>query len=102
MLTTTKVCTTATFGHRRTLTLKRINRLRLGTRANLPQSQIESAKFGEREVGIYFGISLRGRQAMSQVAKLFTNGRSQAVRLPAACRFDVRKCSFTRIRKPVT
>ena len=25
---------------------------------------------------------------MSQVAKLFNNGRSQAVRLPAACRFD--------------
>lgn len=28
---------------------------------------------------------------MSQVAKLFTNGRSQAVRLPAACRFDTRE-----------
>lgn len=28
---------------------------------------------------------------MSQVAKLFTNGRSQAVRLPAACRFDARE-----------
>lgn len=26
---------------------------------------------------------------MSQVAKLFTNGRSQTVRLPAAFRFDV-------------
>lgn len=26
---------------------------------------------------------------MNQVAKLFTNGRSQAVRLPAAFRFDV-------------
>lgn len=26
---------------------------------------------------------------MSQAAKLFTNGRSQAVRLPAAYRFDV-------------
>ena len=26
--------------------------------------------------------------AMSQVAKLFMNGRSQAVRLPAAYRFD--------------
>ena len=25
---------------------------------------------------------------MSQIAKLFTNGRSQAVRLPAAFRFD--------------
>ena len=29
--------------------------------------------------------------AMSQVAKLFTNGRSQAVRLPAAYRFDVKE-----------
>lgn len=28
---------------------------------------------------------------MSQVAKLFTNGRSQAVRLPAAFRFDVKE-----------
>ena len=28
---------------------------------------------------------------MSQVAKLFTNGRSQAVRLPAAYRFDTKE-----------
>jgi len=28
---------------------------------------------------------------MSQVAKLFTNGRSQAVRLPAAFRFDAQE-----------
>ena len=28
---------------------------------------------------------------MNQVAKLFTNGRSQAVRLPAAFRFDARE-----------
>jgi len=28
---------------------------------------------------------------MSQVAKLFTNGRSQAVRLPAAYRFDAKE-----------
>lgn len=28
---------------------------------------------------------------MSQVAKLFTNGRSQAVRLPAAFRFDTKE-----------
>ena len=28
---------------------------------------------------------------MSQVAKLFTNGRSQAVRLPVAFRFDTRE-----------
>lgn len=37
---------------------------------------------------------------MSQKAKLFTNGRSQAVRLPAAYRFDVpevyiRRCPET-------
>jgi antitoxin VapB len=29
--------------------------------------------------------------AMSRVAKLFTNGRSQAVRLPAAYRFDAKE-----------
>jgi len=45
-LTTTKVFTTATFGRRRTLILKRINRLRLSTRAKLPRQQLESAKFG--------------------------------------------------------
>lgn len=28
---------------------------------------------------------------MSQIAKLFTNGRSQAVRLPAAFRFDTQE-----------
>lgn len=28
---------------------------------------------------------------MTQVAKLFTNGRSQAVRLPAAFRFDAKE-----------
>lgn len=28
---------------------------------------------------------------MSQVAKVFTNGRSQAVRLPAAFRFDTKE-----------
>jgi antitoxin VapB len=28
---------------------------------------------------------------MSQVAKLFNNGRSQAVRLPAAFRFDTQE-----------
>lgn len=28
---------------------------------------------------------------MTQVAKLFTNGRSQAVRLPAAYRFDTKE-----------
>jgi virulence-associated protein VagC len=35
---------------------------------------------------------------MRQVAKLFTNGRSQAVRLPAAYRFDTKEV-FIR-RKP--
>jgi antitoxin VapB len=34
---------------------------------------------------------LNGDAAMSQVAKLFTNGRSQAVRLPAAYRFDAKE-----------
>jgi len=33
---------------------------------------------------------------MSQVAKLFTNGRSQAVRLPAAYRFDTREVFIRR------
>ena len=28
---------------------------------------------------------------MSQIAKIFTNGRSQAVRLPAAFRFDTKE-----------
>jgi antitoxin VapB len=33
---------------------------------------------------------------MSQVAKLFTNGRSQAVRLPAAYRFDTNEVFIRR------
>ncbi|MBA2408379.1 MAG: AbrB/MazE/SpoVT family DNA-binding domain-containing protein [Gammaproteobacteria bacterium] len=33
---------------------------------------------------------------MSDVAKLFTNGRSQAVRLPAAYRFDSREVYIRR------
>jgi len=33
---------------------------------------------------------------MSQVAKLFTNGRSQAVRLPAAYRFDTKEVYIRR------
>ncbi|MDY7575709.1 AbrB/MazE/SpoVT family DNA-binding domain-containing protein [Actimicrobium sp. CCI2.3] len=37
---------------------------------------------------------------MSQVAKLFTNGRSQAVRLPVAFRFDAKQV-FIR-QDPVT
>ncbi|AUN28849.1 antitoxin [Niveispirillum cyanobacteriorum] len=37
---------------------------------------------------------------MSQTAKLFTNGRSQAVRLPAAFRFDAKEV-FIR-QDPVT
>jgi len=45
-LTTTQVFTTHTSRRRHTLTLKRINRLRLGTRAELPRQQLDSAKFG--------------------------------------------------------
>ena len=37
------------------------------------------------------GMQHKGLDAMSQVAKLFTNGRSQAVRLPAAYRFDTKE-----------
>ncbi|MCX4163912.1 MULTISPECIES: antitoxin [Paraburkholderia] len=37
---------------------------------------------------------------MTQIAKLFTNGRSQAVRLPAAYRFDTKEV-FIR-QDPVT
>lgn len=33
---------------------------------------------------------------MSQVAKLFTNGRSQAVRLPVAYRFDTKEVFIRR------
>jgi len=33
---------------------------------------------------------------MTQVAKLFTNGRSQAVRLPAAYRFDTKEVFIRR------
>ena len=33
---------------------------------------------------------------MSQIAKLFTNGRSQAVRLPAAYRFDTKEVFISR------
>ena len=33
---------------------------------------------------------------MSQTAKLFTNGRSQAVRLPAAFRFDTKEVFIRR------
>lgn len=33
---------------------------------------------------------------MDQTAKLFTNGRSQAVRLPAAFRFDVKEVFIRR------
>jgi antitoxin VapB len=38
--------------------------------------------------GIYFGIYHTKEVTMTQTAKLFVNGRSQAVRLPAAFRFD--------------
>jgi antitoxin VapB len=33
---------------------------------------------------------------MSQVAKIFTNGRSQAIRLPAAYRFDTKEVFIRR------
>jgi antitoxin VapB len=33
---------------------------------------------------------------MSQIAKIFTNGRSQAVRLPAAYRFDTKEVFIRR------
>jgi antitoxin VapB len=35
-------------------------------------------------------------QAVTQTAKLFTNGRSQAVRLPAAFRFDTQEVFIRR------
>jgi antitoxin VapB len=42
--------------------------------------------------GIYHGIDLSiGKTTMTHVAKIFTNGRSQAVRLPAAYRFDTKE-----------
>ena len=34
---------------------------------------------------------MTSKLSMSQTAKLFTNGRSQAVRLPAAFRFDTKE-----------
>jgi antitoxin VapB len=36
---------------------------------------------------------------MSQIAKIFTNGRSQAVRLPAAFRFDTKEVFIHRDAK---
>jgi antitoxin VapB len=36
-------------------------------------------------------LSLKDQPAMTHIAKLFTNGRSQAVRLPLAYRFDVKE-----------
>jgi antitoxin VapB len=41
--------------------------------------------------GTYSGIDRPERAVISQVAKLFTNGRSHAVRLPAAYRFDAKE-----------
>src|SRR5271168_2622097 len=44
------------------------------------------------KTSIYFDIDHgKGEPAMDHVAKLFTNGRSQAVRLPAAYRFDAKE-----------
>jgi antitoxin VapB len=41
-----------------------------------------------RILGIYYWYIHERRLALVQTAKLFMNGRSQAVRLPAAFRFD--------------
>ena len=40
---------------------------------------------------VYIVVDTAERPPMSQTAKIFTNGRSQAVRLPAAYRFDTRE-----------
>ena len=45
---------------------------------------------------VYYSRTHDERNAMRQVAKLFMNGRSQAVRLPAKYRFD---CDEVYIRK---
>jgi antitoxin VapB len=42
-------------------------------------------------MSILYFLSTQKDAAMSQVAKLFTNGRSQAVRLPVAYRFDTKE-----------
>ena len=39
------------------------------------------------------------RQQMTDTAKIFTNGRSQAVRLPAAYRFDTKEVFVRRDKK---
>jgi len=39
----------------------------------------------------FWDLPRQPEAAMSQVAKLFSNGRSQAVRLPAAYRFDTKE-----------
>src|SRR5580698_1353130 len=44
----------------------------------------------------YTMIYATGDRGMSHVAKLFTNGRSQAVRLPAAYRFDAKEVFIRR------
>ncbi len=40
---------------------------------------------------VYTMVSINGDAVMNQVAKIFVNGRSQAVRLPAAFRFDTKE-----------
>jgi len=45
---------------------------------------------------IYTLISIVGGDAMTEVAKIFVNGRSQAVRLPAAFRFDTKEVFIRR------
>jgi antitoxin VapB len=44
-------------------------------------------------IGVYY---IAAEVAMSQIARLFTNGRSQAVRLPAAYRFDTKEVFIRR------
>jgi antitoxin VapB len=46
--------------------------------------------------GIYHGIAHSQEAAIGQIAKLFVNGRSQAVRLPAAFRFDAKEVFIRR------
>lgn len=40
---------------------------------------------------LYYDIYYREKRTMTQTAKLFINGRSQAVRLPAAYRFNTKE-----------
>lgn len=50
---------------------------------NLAGEMVESAR-----ATVYIVVDADGILIMTRTAKLFANGRSQAVRLPAACRFE--------------